>query len=47
MGVRKLILPFHMVATQLKNLTPVGTATIIVVNMKNVFASLGSPTVNM
>ena len=47
MGVSKLIEPRHIVATQLKTFTPVGTAISIVVYMKKSSPARGIPTVNM
>ena len=47
MGVSNVIAPFHIVAIQLKTLTPVGTAIIIVAYMKNNSPFSGRPTVNM
>ena len=47
MGVSKVIEPLHIVATQLKTFTPVGTAISIVVNIKNISPASGIPTVNM
>ena len=46
-GVSKVIAPRHMVATQLKTFTPVGTAISMVANMKNIWPDNGMPTVNM
>ena len=46
-GVSKVIAPRHIVATQLKTLTPVGTAISMVANMKNICPDSGMPTVNM
>ena len=46
-GVSKLIEPFHIVAHQLKTLTPVGTAISIVESMKKSCPASGMPTVNM
>ena len=43
MGVSKVIEPFHIVATQLKTFTPVGTAISMVENMKNSSAAAGMP----
>ena len=42
-----VIEPRHMVATQLKTLTPVGTAINIVQNIKNSSPASGMPVVNM
>ena len=39
--------PLNIVATQLKTLTPVGTAINIVAHMKNISAAKGRPTVNI
>ena len=39
--------PRHNVASQLKIFTPVGTATIRVLIMKNDWSQTGSPTANM
>ena len=47
MGVSKVIDLFHMVATQLNTLTPVGTAITMVAYMKNSSPPSGMPTVNM
>ena len=47
MGVSKVMEPFHMVDTQLKTLTPVGTAISMVAYMKNNSPVSGMPTVNM
>ena len=47
MGVSNVIDPRHMVATQLKTLTPVGTAISIVQNIKNSSPASGMPVVNM
>ena len=41
------ILPPHIVAIQLKTLIPVGTAMIMVANMKNIRNHGGVPLVNM
>ncbi len=46
-GVSKVIAPRHIVATQLKIFTPVGTAMSMVANMKNSWPDSGMPTVNM
>ena len=46
-GVSKVIEPFHIVATQLKTFTPVGTAISIVAYMKKRLPAAGMPTVNM
>ena len=46
-GVSKVIEPRHMVATQLKTFTPVGTAISIVAYMKNSCPTAGMPVVNM
>src|SRR6185437_7545091 len=46
-GTSKLKLPRHIVVTQLKIFTPVGTAISMVENMKNTSAPSGRPTVNM
>ena len=46
-GVSKVIDPFHIVLTQLKTFTPVGTAISIVAYMKNSAPVSGMPTVNM
>ena len=46
-GVSKVIAPCHIVASQLKTFTPVGTAISIVAYMKNSTATVGIPTVNM
>ena len=42
-GVSKVIEPFHIVATQLKIFTPVGTAINIVAYMKNSWPVTGMP----
>lgn len=47
MGVSKLSDPRHIVAVQLNTFTPVGTAMIMVANMKNSMPAKGRPTVNM
>ena len=47
MGGSKLSDPRHMVAHQLKTFTPVGTAIIMVVSMKNSSLASGMPVVNM
>ena len=47
MGVSKVIAPFHMVAVQLKTLTPVGIAISMVAYMKYSSPAIGIPTVNM
>ena len=47
MGASKVIAPFHIVATQLNTLTPVGTAINIVAYIKNNSPLIGSPTVNI
>ncbi len=47
MGASKLSEPFHMVLTQLKILTPVGTAMRIVAYMKKRFPASGIPVVYM
>jgi hypothetical protein len=47
MGVAKIILPPHKVAIQLKILTPVGTAIIIVAVVKYARVSTSRPTVNI
>ena len=46
-GVSNVSDPFQRVAVQLKILTPVGTAMIIVVSMKNSSPPSGMPTTNM
>ena len=46
-GVSKWMFPRHVVASQLKILTPVGTATAIEVAMKKTCSPQGSPTANM
>ncbi len=46
-GVSKWRLPRHMVASQLKIFTPVGTAMIIEEIMKKELSSFGRPTVYM
>src|ERR1700730_9166334 len=46
-GVSKLSEPSHIVAVQLKTLTPVGTPTSSDAYMKNSCPSTGIPTVNM
>ena len=46
-GVSKVIEPCHMVATQLKIFTAVGTAISIVAYMKNSCPVTGMPVVNM
>ena len=46
-GVSKVIEPPHMVAIQLKILTPVGTAMTIVAAVKYIFSSTLMPVVNM
>ncbi len=46
-GVSNVIEPLHIVATQLKIFTPVGTAISIVAYMKNNCAVTGIPVVNM
>src|SRR5258707_15896351 len=46
-GVSKLSDPFHIVATQLNPLTPVGTAISVVAYMKNSWPVTGMPTVYM
>src|ERR1700687_2915820 len=46
-GVSKVIEPLHMVATQLKTFTPVGTAISMVMYMKKSCPAAGMPTVNM
>src|SRR5439155_26986029 len=46
-GVSKVIDPFHIVATQLKTFTAVGTAISIVTYMKKTCPAAGMPTVNM
>ena len=46
-GVSKMRLPRHIVATQLKIFTPVGTAITIDEIMKNESRPIGSPAVNM
>ena len=46
-GVSKVIDPFHIVATQLKTFTAVGTAMSIVTYMKKTCPAAGMPTVNM
>src|SRR6266487_1931468 len=46
-GVSKLMFPRHVVASQLKIFTPVGTATASDVIMKNDCSQTGSPTANM
>ena len=46
-GVSNVIAPRHIVASQLKTFTPVGTAISIVANMKNICPVSGIPTVNM
>ena len=46
-GVSKVIEPFHIVATQLKIFTPVGTAINIVAYIKNNWPVTGIPVANM
>ena len=46
-GASSEIAPFHIVASQLKTFTPVGTAISIVAYMKNRMPAVGSPVVNM
>ncbi len=46
-GVGNVSLPPHIVAIQLKNLIPVGTATSRVVNIKGTRRKLSMPEVNM
>ena len=46
-GVSKVMAPRHIVLTQLKTFTPVGTAISIVAYMKNSSPVSGMPTVNM
>ena len=46
-GVSKMRLPRHVVASQLKILIPVGTAITIDEIMKNESSPTGSPVVNM
>ncbi len=46
-GVSKVSEPSHIVATQLKTLTPVGTATRRLAYMKNSCPATGIPAVNM
>jgi hypothetical protein len=46
-GVSYVIEPLKIVATQLKTLTPVGIAIIIVAHIKNNSAASGIPTVNI
>ena len=46
-GVSKVSEPFHIVATQLNTLTPVGTAISVVAYMKNSWPGTGMPTVYM
>ena len=46
-GVSNVMAPRHMVAIQLKTLTPVGTAMDMVAYMKNNSPARGMPTVNM
>ena len=46
-GVSNVIAPRHIVAIQLNNFTPVGTAISIVANMKNNWPVSGMPVVNM
>ena len=46
-GVSNVRDPLNIVATQLKTLTPVGTAINIVAHIKNSSAARGKPTVNM
>src|SRR5215211_5486879 len=46
-GVSKLRLPRHVVASQLKIFTPVGTATVSDVIIKNDWSQIGIPTANM
>src|SRR5690606_41284662 len=46
-GVSKVMDPRHMVAVQLKTLTPVGMEISIVPYMKNSWAVTGMPVVNM
>ena len=46
-GVSNVIEPRHMVDTQLKTLTPVGTEIIIVENIKKSSAASGIPVVNI
>jgi len=47
MGVLRLMLPRHSVASQLKIFTPVGTATAIVANMNGSRTVSEIPVVNM
>jgi hypothetical protein len=47
MGVSNVIEPLHMVATQLKILTPVGTAINMVAYIKNSWPVTGMPVANM
>ena len=47
MGVSNVIEPRHMVDTQLKTFTPVGTAISMVAYMKKSCPASGIPTVNM
>src|SRR5882672_871846 len=46
-GVSNVIEPRHIVASQLKTFTPVGTAISTVAYMKNRTPAVGMPTVNM
>ena len=46
-GVSNVIEPFHIVATQLKIFTPVGTAINIVAYIKNNCPVTGIPVANM
>ena len=46
-GVSKVIEPRHMVASQLKTFTPVGTAINMVAYMKNNWPVTGMPVANM
>src|SRR6266571_739705 len=46
-GVLRLMLPFHIVASQLKIFTPVGIATIIVMIMNGARTVTEMPVVNM
>ena len=47
MGVSNVMAPRHIVVTQLKTLTPVGTAISIVAYIKNSSPATGMPTVYM
>ena len=47
MGIASRIRPRHMVASQLKIFTPVGTAMSMLVPEKNAFSASPRPTANM